>query len=187
MAPLADLPDHHDLPHLRAALEHVKQFRCAVEGGAHRGIWTRVLGEWFRKVVAFEPVPELAFQVTGASQMFVAALGNVTRQVGFQAGHQNTGQGHVSLDREMMVQMYRLDDFGLEEVDFLKLDVEGYELPALIGAQDLIARCRPAILVEQNRLSERYGYTDAELGVWMSDHEYRHEAQWNKDHLYLPA
>ncbi|MFA5908677.1 MAG: FkbM family methyltransferase [Vicinamibacterales bacterium] len=42
-------------------------------------------------------------------------------------------------------------------VDLLKIDVEGHELPVLMGADDLIRRFRPVVLIEVNaaRASER--------------------------------
>lgn len=41
-----------------------------------------------------------------------------------------------------------LDGFGLDQVDILKIDVEGMELKVLQGAQGLIDRCQPAVLCE---------------------------------------
>lgn len=43
-----------------------------------------------------------------------------------------------------------IDQFGLEEVSLIQLDVEGHELEALLGAKQTIARCRPYILIEDN-------------------------------------
>lgn len=39
-------------------------------------------------------------------------------------------------------------DLGLGRVDFVKIDIEGYELRALDGARDTLARLRPAVMVE---------------------------------------
>jgi hypothetical protein len=45
----------------------------------------------------------------------------------------------------------RLDDYGLTDVDLLKLDCEGYEVFALRGGLDTIARCLPVIVCEQKK------------------------------------
>ncbi len=56
----------------------------------------------------------------------------------------------------------RLDDFDLEEVDFIKIDCEGYELWVLQGAVETLKRCKPCLIVEQKPetgMEERYGVT----------------------------
>ena len=54
--------------------------------------------------------------------------------------------------------MVTLDSFDLQDVDFIKLDCEGYELFALRGAEETLKRCRPCVIVEQkpNR-AQRFG------------------------------
>ena len=50
--------------------------------------------------------------------------------------------------------MLRLADFlerrGIDRVDFLKADIEGGELNLLRGAENLISRCRPRILMRSS-------------------------------------
>jgi len=47
------------------------------------------------------------------------------------------------------VPVRRLDQlFAATRIDFLKIDVEGWELDALEGAEELIERCRPSIYIE---------------------------------------
>jgi hypothetical protein len=41
-----------------------------------------------------------------------------------------------------------LDSYALEDVGFVKIDVEGHELAALRGAEQTLRRCRPLVLVE---------------------------------------
>ena len=60
-----------------------------------------------------------------------------------------------------------LDSFSLDRVDFIKIDVEGQELPVVTGARETILRSRPVICVEQKG--------------WNADHV----RDWNKDALNL--
>lgn len=50
--------------------------------------------------------------------------------------------------RQQPVTVKRLDDYGLEGVVFIKIDVEGQELKVLRGAHALLRKQQPAILVE---------------------------------------
>jgi FkbM family methyltransferase len=67
------------------------------------------------------------------------------------------------------VRVRRLDDIlselKISRVDFIKLDVEGAELPALYGAIGLLRReNRPAMLVEvQDVRTQRWGYAAREI------------------------
>lgn len=180
--PLYDLPDGYDLDHLNGALTHLTQYRTAVDGGAHRGIWTRELARNFDFVIAFEPRETLALQIPCGFVHYVA-LGERQGTCSIAEGTKNTGQGHVVEGKD--VPMYPLDFFDVKNVDFLKLDLEGYELYALKGAEQTIHDQRPAILVEQNGLCERYGYTNYDLANWLKKMGYDRADSWGVDVLYL--
>jgi hypothetical protein len=63
------------------------------------------------------------------------------------------GEGDIPLER--------LDTFKLEDVDFIKLDCEGYELFALRGAEETLKRCRPCVIVEQKPgRGQRFGLAE---------------------------
>lgn len=178
---LLDLPDDYTLDRLRAALTYVKKFRVAVDGGAHRGIWTRELGRKFKTVIAFEPNEELAVKIPCGFVHYVA-LGSSSGQCAMADGEKNTGQRHIIPG--WGVQVRTLDSYKIKNLDFLKLDLEGYELPALRGAEETIIDSRPAIVVEQNGLCERYNYTMLDLIDWLKKHGYYRMDSWGVDVLY---
>ncbi len=54
--------------------------------------------------------------------------------------------------------MATLDSFDLTNVDFIKIDTEGYEYFVLKGAEKTIKRDHPVIVVEQKESTkDRYG------------------------------
>jgi hypothetical protein len=72
--------------------------------------------------------------------------------------------GHTHIDPATLgtgeTQVYRLDDLDLDEVDYIKMDCEGYEYRILQGAEATIKRCRPIVVVEQkphDAYSSQYG------------------------------
>jgi hypothetical protein len=42
--------------------------------------------------------------------------------------------------------------FGFDNVDYIKIDVEGFEKKVLLGAARTIDRCNPLIVIEQNEV-----------------------------------
>lgn len=179
---MQDLPDGHDLGHLRAAIRDIEGRRCAIDAGAHRGIWAREMHLHFDVVYAFEPVRALYCQLP--EPRFNCALGDEWGWCSIAPGKENTGQGHVieGYDTEVLT----LDSFNIRDVDLLKIDVEGYELHVLMGAVETINVSRPAILLEKNGLCERYRVTDSDIDAWLAERDYIWEWNYNKDHLYLP-
>lgn len=156
---LETTPEGFELDHLGKALTFVKQFRTAVDGGAHVGTWSVALAKRFIRVVAFEPMQEtfdcLTTNLTERKVSNVkpirAALGCIRGTCTLikdstRAG--NSGACHLSIGRGTPALLQRLDDFKLSDVDFIKLDVEGYEEEALRGCVQTIYTSYPTIMVE---------------------------------------
>jgi hypothetical protein len=66
----------------------------------------------------------------------------------------NSGASRIGLEGEqgISIPLTSLDDFavaeGLDRVDLMKIDVEGFEEKLIQGAETMIARFRPTILIE---------------------------------------
>lgn len=154
--------------HLDRAMAHLKQFRCAVDGGAHVGTWTIPLSRMFSRVEAFEPADDtfeallvnLADAEIGNVTTHRMALGDApgTARLALepkQAARRNLGARYVTGGKG--TDIVTLDRFNLQAVDFIKLDVEGYEPMALQGAKETLIRCKPVVLFEDKWLWNRYG------------------------------
>jgi FkbM family methyltransferase len=138
------------------AFSHVKGRRRAVDAGAHCGLFARVMARDFDRVDAFEPVP--AFQecftcntlAAGNVVLHRAALGLRAGQATMRVAVGNTGLSHLSSAGDLVVPLVALDDLDYEDLDFLKVDVEGWEPEVIAGSMDTLVRCRPVVMVEQN-------------------------------------
>lgn len=157
--------------HIQQSVQFCAQRRTALDVGGHVGFWSYYLALAFEKVHAFEP-NELFAQcfernVRGEGvTLHRVALGDVQGGIALEVDPENTGATHVRPGVQGAIPMRRLDDFGFDEIDFVKVDVEGFERQVVEGARDTLQRCRPIMIVEQKDFAGRYGgerYAAAEL------------------------
>jgi FkbM family methyltransferase len=132
------------------ALNYVTGRGTAVDIGAHVGIFTRRMEEDFQTVHSFEPEPDnfrcLSQNCKTATLHNVALFECYTVGKMINPRHDNSGAWEFMPVGN--VQGVPLDSFELENVDLIKIDVQGSEEPVLIGAKETLARCRPVLIVE---------------------------------------
>jgi FkbM family methyltransferase len=139
--------------------------KTSVDAGANRGTYTYFLSKLSRHVYAYEPNPAMRWILERCVARNVSvsnvALSDHTGQAEFavprgkSAFHNNAGSLEVSqlsqsnsyLTR-FQVSTARLDDQGVSNVGFMKIDVEGHEREVLSGARKVIERDRPVLLIE---------------------------------------
>ncbi|MEU9335771.1 FkbM family methyltransferase [Streptomyces sp. NPDC048290] len=131
----------------------------AVDVGGWYGPWTWRLSARARRVVTVEPVPRLArlLERTAPPNVRVvraAAADHPGRARLWLPAGDSGARGLSSLVRRdvhghaVPVRCVALDDLGLRDVGFMKIDVDGSELAVLRGATGLLTRDRPALFVE---------------------------------------
>jgi len=158
----------HSLKHVRSvewAISQCQLRRTAVQAGGNVGLWPKRLADVFARVITFEPDAIsracLVRNVPAWVEVRSEALGDGSHPRCCGLVRQSLGSHYVTPgDR---VPMVTIDDLELTDLDFLQLDVEGYEWYALTGAVDTIARCHPLIQVELRGFSEQYGQSDAAI------------------------
>jgi FkbM family methyltransferase len=148
-------PSEYQQPVRLRSLAHVKNRRTALDIGANVGLWSRDLVKHFDQVIAFEPVEmfrECLQRNVTASNLAVqsVALGDSDGQVSMIITEGNTGHTHVDpTSRGGDTTIIRLDSLELDNVDYIKIDCEGFEYRVLQGAKQTIQRCRPVVVIEQ--------------------------------------
>ena len=147
----------------------VKPGDVVVDVGAHIGHYTLMAARYASRVVAVEPEPSnfsalvsnirlnsysnvIAICAALSDQnrklpLHVAALGNMGSS---SLEPEPVGQGTESKRGTVEVQCDTLDSIvarlHLDAIDWLKIDVEGHEIPVLEGAQETLARVKNVIL-----------------------------------------
>jgi FkbM family methyltransferase len=94
----------------------------------------------------FEPNPECCAALKVMDErLFVheLALGNKTGEIGFNKSNGQSDMYYVSDEpTDEMVKVDTLDNFatqnGVEHIDFLKIDAEGYDLNVILGAAKML-------------------------------------------------
>lgn len=132
---------------------YLKGVEVVFDLGANIGDHSRQYLDWGMRVVAFEPNPLtyecLAKNCPEALCMKVAA--SDTAGVATFASLDNVGASRIAAGGEIQVVTIALDDIhGLPEPDYLKIDIEGFEVFALRGMLKTLQRCRPIVLIEIN-------------------------------------
>jgi FkbM family methyltransferase len=159
-----------------ALFERIRGDEVFYDVGAHGGVYTITLARRFPnlQVHSFEPQPEellanLALNGFPDDQVHPVAVGDKAGTVRMTTKQRSSN--HVSDAGERSVRMVRLDDYAREKrlpaPDWIKIDIEGLELPALKGAAGLLRQSRPTIICEINRLHSRFGTTIAEFVGYM--------------------
>lgn len=152
-----------EMPRVVGACPHAG---TAVDVGAWYGPWTRWLSRRVQAVVAFEANPEVAavLAATAPPNVVVHALalsdhdgGTLGLGISGRRGREGRSsvEPHLAVGSERIsVPARRLDPFALDDVRMIKIDVEGHELAVLRGAQAVLERQHPVLVVE---LDVRHG------------------------------
>ena len=161
--------DRYFIPEIRAVLRADESF---VDGGAYQGSVVETLAQAvpapFREVIAFEPDPASRAQLTerlaalfgkdGRIRVLDAALAEAVGEARFHGGLGYASQ--LAATGRTTISTVPLDAFGLTP-SFIKLHLEGGELPALKGARATLAASRPILAVTV--------YHNAD-GLWRTPH-----------------
>jgi FkbM family methyltransferase len=188
---LADLRQQVSaLPPLRHLARRWPADAAAIDVGANIGEYAWALAQHMRRVIAIEPVPELAAllrrgapgNVEVVEGVMGATAGEVQLRVpnvnGRRAGALATVADHdfkfsdIENFDTITVKQFTVDDLARTrnvKPFVVKIDVEGYEMHVLRGATQVIHAHRPLLLIEIER---RHNDGFAEVFTWLASQGY---------------
>ena len=145
-----------------------------IEAGAHSGCHTVLLSQIVGKtgaVMAFEPQPPLFMQLCGTLALndvknvvpCLGALGDHNGTIGVPVFDYTVEQNFGGLSLcdvspnvpTAQTPLLMIDALQLSKLNFVKIDVEGFETQVLKGGRETIARFRPYLYVEIDRDEQR--------------------------------
>jgi FkbM family methyltransferase len=122
-----------------------------------------------------------SLDLVGNIDYFEYALGNQNTTIVMEQktaecsrGDAVLAQGRNTHNPTQTAEQRTLDSFNFQDVDLIKIDVEGTELFVLQGAVDTIRRCQPVVQVElRDTHCKRFGYScDDIINLMMSLGDY---------------
>jgi FkbM family methyltransferase len=152
-------------PEMKHLDKIVKGRTVAVDVGANHGMYSLRLSHMFKHCHAFELnstviedlknhlIPNLTIHEVGLGSEDSTHILSIPLD---EKGRELSGWGTVEKDVfpegvsvvHKEVRTIRLDSLNLQDIDFIKIDVEGHECRVLEGSIETLRRCRPRILIE---------------------------------------
>jgi len=147
-----------------------KKFKIVIDVGAWCGTWAKAIEPLARKVIAFEP-DRVHFECLQKNCTINCdprneAVGSVLGKVSL-IGDDFTQAKRV-VDSRGNIRMVTIDSFDYKDVDVIKIDVEGYELEVLKGANKTL-RNTQYLMVELNNNTKKYGSSNNEVEKYIKD------------------
>lgn len=166
----------HDLNQWNAAKNHIQNFRVCLDIGAHVGTSAMRFSKHFENVYSFEPIPDLfeclEYNTQDLDNVHTnnIAIGEKHEQVKIYVNTRNSAASVIESkntadiiasrwgnrkrkDFQKMpsieVECKTIDSFNFENVDFIKIDTEGYNIEPLKGMINTIKKWSPVIQLER--------------------------------------
>ena len=141
-----------------------KRKRSLDIGGAI-GVYTANIFDKSADVITFEPIPNNLSWINDMikytrmnAQVMQIALSDHAGSAELKMLNDDTGLSTLEAENDLSksaksvnsitVEVKRLDDLNLNNIGFIKIDVEGHEAAVLTGSRQTIAACKPNLLVE---------------------------------------
>lgn len=152
-----------------------KKFRTALDIGAWCGTWSVAMSTYCKNIHAFEP-DSTHFECLSRNvgpyvhiDPKMIALGDNNDTVAltndnFTQARRIHGKGDI--------QLHTIDSFDFKNVDLIKIDVEGYEMRVLKGAEKTLKTCQ-FLMIELNNNSKKYQSSNIEIEQYLSQIGFR--------------
>ena len=140
------------------AWPYIKNFRTYIDIGALDGDTAKPFVDNFEKIIAFEPNPEVFKLIPESIEKYNVGLGDQTetRNLVLPDNGKNLA-AHGSVTRyatgikTFPVNIKTLDSYKFKDVDFVKIDVEHFELQVCKGAENTLKKFMPTVMFENKR------------------------------------
>lgn len=152
-----EFPTHHCKKTWVTSIPYITGKRNAIDIGCRDGEYTRYLHKEFNHTYCFDyRYRKLFSRNVDLSKVthFKCALGDEHKIIKASGGGSITSQ-KVPDDKKYNEQLYTLDQFNFSDIDYIKIDVDGFEEQVLQGAIKTINKYQPLLVIEQENGDKR--------------------------------
>ena len=149
-----------------------KKFRTVIDVGAWCGTWASEMSEFADSIKAFEPnATNFKCLERNAGRYpninpFVYALGDKT---GFLSMTSDDFTQALRIEESQgKIPVKTIDEFGWTDVDLIKIDVEGYEMKVLEGAEETLTNTN-LLMIELNNNTKKYGSSNQQVEGYLKE------------------
>jgi FkbM family methyltransferase len=146
-----EFPEHHCKVTWTASQPHIQRFRNAVDIGCRDGEYTRYLHKYFNHTYCFDYRARKLFprnvDLTKVTH-FRCGLGEEHKVIKVSGGGSMTSERRRKKEDWIDEEIFTLDQFNLPDIDYIKIDVDGFELRVLQGSIKTIKRFSPLVVLE---------------------------------------
>ena len=165
----------HDIKQWEFCKSKIKKFRTCLDFGGHVGITAKKFSTYFDNVFSFEPIPELfeclKYNTKDSNiKIYNYAISDTNDFIDIFVNPENTGSNVIEstetsrlIDtrwrnekrqnfvqtKPIQVKTKTIDSFGFTDVDFIKIDTEGFNLKPLMGMKNTLKNNSPVIMMER--------------------------------------
>ena len=140
-----------------------KKMKTVIDVGAWCGTWAKAIEPFAKKVIAFEPDQThfecLQRNCTVNCTPRMEAVGAQLQEVSLTEDNFTQAK---RVDEKGNIRMITLDHMAYEDVDMIKIDVEGYEMEVLKGATKTLESVK-YLMIELNNNTKKYGSNNIEV------------------------
>ena len=145
-----------------------KNFNHILDIGAWVGTWSMAMNKFCGRVIAFEP-DSLHYQclvknVTDDVETHKLAVGSEEKLISLSEDNFTQSKRIVG---EGSIPMITIDNMKLDDVDLIKIDVEGYEMEVLKGAKKTLENVQ-YLMIELNNNTKKYGSSNIEIEKYIN-------------------
>ena len=163
----------------------IKNFRTCIDIGAHVGLTSLRYSQHFEHVHSFEPIV-FDYAKDNLSNLdnvtlYNAAVSDSCGWVDMMPNMVNSGASLIATKENLKtyrnskrfsaptisVRSLTIDSLNLKNVDFIKIDTEGYNMPVLKGMEETIEKYSPVIQIEL-----LVGGSNDQMEKFMKNHGY---------------
>jgi len=146
-----------------------KKMKTVIDVGAWCGTWAKAIEPFAKKVIAFEPDKThfecLQRNCTINCTPRMEAVGSQLQEVSLTEDNFTQAK---RVNEKGNIRMITLDHMAYEDVDMIKIDVEGYELEVLKGATKTLESVK-YLMIELNNNTKKYGSSNIVVEKFIAD------------------